>query len=129
MIFLYSAPAFAEYNDWRWDSEIPKHFFIFCPPETVHDPVKIDAAFKKLHCPIKFKKVVEIIGRADHFSPQIIYSLKKGKEPRSKGDDLSRTYRYVLNDGGEVHIWVLPGDLVGTAIRFEKNGKAHLLYK
>ena len=121
---------YADYKNWRWESEIPKHFFIFGPPETVRDSNRIDEAFEKLRGPIKYKKIVRSIGRADHFSPQSIYSLEKGGEPKSKKtDNSSGTYRYLLKDGDELHIWVLPGDLVGTAIRFEKNGKGHLLYK
>jgi len=130
IIILFSGPAFAEYNDWRWETDIPKHFFIFGPPATMHDPSRIDEAFEKIHGPIKYKKIVKIIGRADHFSPQSIYSLKQGGESiLEKTDKSSGTYRYLLKDGGELHIWILTGDYVGTAIRFEKNGKGHLLYK
>jgi hypothetical protein len=130
IVILFSAPVYAEYKDWRWKSDIPTHFFIVGPPETVRDPNRIDEAFEQLHGPIIYKKIVKTIGRADHFSPQSIYSLKQGGESNSeKTDNSSGTYRYLLKDGGELHIWVLPGDFVGTAIRFEKNGKGHLLYK
>jgi hypothetical protein len=130
IVIIFSAPVYAEYNDWHWKSDIPKRLLIFGPPETVRDSNRIDKAFEELHGPIKYKKVVKTIGRTDHFSPQSIYSLKQGGDPNpGKSDNSSGTYRYLLKDGGELHIWVLPGDSVGTAIRFEKNGEGHLLYK
>ena len=130
IIILFSAPVNAGYNDWRWNSEIPKHFLLFGPPETVRESNRIDETFDGFNGPIKYKEIVKTIGRADHFSPQSIYSLEQGGDLNSeKTDNSSGTYRYLLEDGGELHVWVLPGDFVGTAIRFEKNGKGHLLYK
>jgi hypothetical protein len=81
--------VFAEYNDWRWKSDIPKHLFIFGPPETVRDSNRIEEAFDELHGQIKCKKIVKTFGRADHFSTQSIYSLKKGGESNSEKTDNS----------------------------------------
>ena len=130
LIILFSVPAIAEYPEWKWESEMPKHFFIFGPPATERNSDKFEEVFKQFRGPIKYKNIVRNLGRADHYSPQIIYSLKQGVPPNpNQSTGSSGTYRYLLEDGGEVHIWVLPGDIVGTAIRYEKNGSGHLLYK
>lgn len=130
IFLIFCAPAHSDYADWRWQSNLPKHVIFLKIPDPVRDPIKIDQAFEKFRGPIKFKEIIKVIGRPHSFSPQSIYSLKKGGEPKSKKVDyLYGTYRYLLKDGGEAHIWVLPGGNIGTAIRFEKNGKGHLLYK
>ena len=72
------------------------------------------------------QQVLDFLGMPDAFSPQFMYSKTKGTAEKSK---TGGTLRFLLDDGGEVHVWTSDYRGVGLAIRHRKKGYSELLHK
>ncbi|MDB6155158.1 MAG: hypothetical protein JWL90_3611 [Chthoniobacteraceae bacterium] len=117
---LYAANKPAK---WVWSSEIPEQF-----RTTVPRANRIPAAIDALFIPSRptLAQLVTALGQPDGFSRQYMYSFTEGSTmPIEQGG----TLRFLLNDGGELHIQSYDRASVGLAIRYDSKRRGHLLYK
>ena len=71
-------------------------------------------------------KVIAALGRPDGFSRQSLYSLKHGTAEAQKAGG---TLRFLLSEGGELHVRTGDFHLIYEAVRYDKKGHGNLLSK
>lgn len=116
----------AEYAAWTWSQQLPSA--IATPTARAHrSPAEVDPFFLRGGTrPPSVAQALEFLGPPDGFSPQFMYSKIQGSKAPSKSGG---TLRFLLEDGGEVHLWTADFRGVGLAIRYPRQGEAQLLYK
>jgi len=116
----------AEYAKWAWSQQLPTEIIADskCSNRT---PEAVDKffAYGSSHPPA-ISKLLEFLGTPDGFSPQFMYSKTQGSNEHSKRGG---TLRFLLDDGGELHVWTPDFNEIGMAIRHRKKGHSRLLYK
>ena len=112
----------AEHVPWRWARQIPTEVTT-TKPAANRKAQEVDALFKG---GLTVQKVLAQLGQADGFSRQSIHTRKSGSAADARGGG---TLRFLLDNGEELHVW--SGDLthVHLAMRYSRNGKAHLVFK
>ncbi len=130
LIYVFFAtviPSYASAADnakWSWSQELP--------PQVTTEVVAINRTAKAVDTlfdhpnPFLVADILAALGQPDAFSPQAMYSKTKGTAKPSKSGG---TLRFLLSDGGEVHIWTGDFKHVLLAIRYNSKGQGHLLYK
>ncbi|TAK64257.1 hypothetical protein [Methylobacter sp.] len=117
--------AFADYAKWNWNQQLPEQLTTHAVRSN-RTPDAVDAFFYGPHHPPNIQQILDFLGPADAFSRQFMYSRTKGTaEPSKTGG----TLRFLLDDGGEVHVWTPDFRGVGLAVRHRKKGNSELLYK
>jgi hypothetical protein len=115
----------AEYAKWCWSRELPKEVPT-AAPATNCIPTSVDKLFSHDSPPPSIDRVIAALGRPDGFSRQALYSLTQGTaQPQKAGG----TFRFSLNDGGELLIRAGDFHLIYEAIRYDKSGRGNLLAK
>ena len=74
----------------------------------------------------RIREILNFLGQPDGISPQCIYSKAEGSGKASRNGG---TLRFLLDDGGEVHVWTPNYSDIDLAIRYRKKGNSILLYK
>jgi hypothetical protein len=122
---LSPALSVSECAKWSWSRELPSAVAAVVPV-TNRTPAAVDSLFSHGSPPLSIDKVLAKLGRPDGFSPQSLYSLTQGSaQPQKVGG----TLRFLLTDGGELHIRTSDFHLIYEAIRYEKSGRGNLLAK
>lgn len=113
---------------WNWSPQIPAVYTAKPAPRAHRTVAEVEAYFKANRGAPDIQKMIAHFGPPDGVSGQFMNSLSKGSAESSKS---AYTLRFVLDDGGEMHLWDGRGDgsSTGLVIRYEKNGKGHLLWK
>ncbi|MEO6036401.1 MAG: hypothetical protein ABIQ35_14200 [Verrucomicrobiota bacterium] len=118
--------AAADYAKWTWSQQLPTEI----ATHGVHAHRTADAVDKFFHDgpshPPSIPQILDFLGLPDAFSRQFMYSKTQGTRKPSKSGG---TLRFLLDDGGEVHVWTADFRGVGLAIRHRKKGYSQLLYK
>jgi hypothetical protein len=125
-MLLAASGTAAEYAKWTWSQQLPAEV----ATQAVRAHRTAEVVDKFFHDgpthPSSLSQLLEFLGPADGFSPQFMYSKTQGtKEPSKSGG----TLRFLLDDGGEIHVWTSDYRGVGLAIRHHKKGYSELLYK
>ncbi len=113
---------------WNWSPQVPAAYTAK-PSARAHRTVaEVEAYFKANRGAPDIQKLIAHFGPPEGVSGQFMNSLTKGSAEASK---TAYTLRFVLDDGGEMHLWDGKGDgtSTGLVIRYEKGGKGHLLWK
>ena len=123
---LVASGAAADYAKWTWSQQLPAEV----ATQAFRAHRTAEAVDKFFHDgpthPPSIPQLLDFLGPPDGFSPQFMYSKTQGtKEPSKTGG----TLRFLLDDGGEVHVWTANYSGVGLAIRHRKKGYSELLYK
>lgn len=116
------------YAAWSWRTNLPPEIRVAVAP-TNRTAAAVDKLFKERpdnRKPPQMAFVFASLGRPDAFSQQCMYSRRQGTKQPSRGGG---TVRFLLSDGGEVHVWSFDFTSVGLAIRYDAKGKGELLYK
>jgi hypothetical protein len=123
--FIVTSDAIADYAKWTWSQQLPTQ--LACKSERSNrTPDAVDKFFHGPPHQPSIQQVLNFLRLPDGFSPQFMYSKTKGTSEPSKAGG---TLRFLLDDGGEVHIWTTDYRGIGLAIRHRKQGKSELLYK
>lgn len=125
--FVSGAGA-VETAKWNWSPQVPAAYTAK-PSARAHRTVaEVEAYFKANRGAPDIQKLIAHFGPPEGVSGQFMNSLTKGSAEASK---TAYTLRFVLDDGGEMHLWDGKGDgtSTGLVIRYEKGGKGHLLWK
>lgn len=122
---LSPALSASEYAKWSWSRELPSAVAAVSPA-TNRTPAAVDSLFKHGSPPPSIDKVLFKLGRPDGFSRQSLYSLAQGS---AKPQKVGGTLRFLLTDGGELHIRTGDFHLIYEAIRYDKSGSGDLLTK
>ncbi|WP_009964413.1 hypothetical protein [Verrucomicrobium spinosum] len=125
--FVSGAGA-VETAKWNWSPEIPAAYTAKSSARAHRTVAAIEAYFKENQGAPDIQKMIAHFGTPDGVSSQFMNSLTKGTAETSKS---AYTLRFVLDDGGEMHLWDGKGDGTrpGLVIRYEEGGKGHLLWK
>jgi hypothetical protein len=111
---------------WVWTTEIPAVFAAPGTPRAHRTADDADAYFKANPARPNIQTMIAHFGTPDGVSRQVMNSLTKGSA-RFLPDGY--TLRFLLDDGGEMHLWSAGQHLGSLVIRYEKSGKGHLLWK
>lgn len=110
---------------WLWSEKIPAAFTATSSPRAHLAAAEVEAYFKASPAQPKIQAVIDHFGPPDGVSRQVPNSLTKGSA-RFLPD--GHTLRFLLDDGGEMHLWSAGQYLAGLVIRYEKDGKGHFLW-
>ena len=122
---IVASDALADYAKWTWSQQLPTQLATESKRSN-RTPDAVDKFFHGPPHPPSIQQVLDFLGLPDGFSPQFMYSKTKGtSEPSKTGG----TLRFLLDDGGEVHVWTSDYRGVGLTIRHRKKGNSELLYK
>ncbi len=110
---------------WSWSQQIPSQLATRSGRAN-RTPDAVDKFFRGPPLPPSLQQILDFLGPPDGFSPQLMYSKTEGS---TKPSITGGTLRFLLNDGGEVHVWTPDYHGVGFAIRHRKKGYSELLYK
>ena len=124
-VFLMMSDAAADYAMWTWSQHLPNE--IATDSARAHRTAEaVDNYFRTGVAPLSVPKLLDFLGPPDGFSEQFIYSKTQGsKEPSKHGG----TLRFLLDNGGEVHVWTHDFRQIGYAFRHPKKGDSKILYK
>ncbi|WP_211325706.1 hypothetical protein [Roseimicrobium gellanilyticum] len=86
----------------------------------------MDKLFRGPPRPPSIQEILDALGPPEGFSPQLIHSKTEGTGRSSRAGG---TLRFLLVDGGEVHVWTSDYSRVGFAVRHRRKGRSVILYK
>ncbi|WP_050030116.1 hypothetical protein [Verrucomicrobium sp. BvORR034] len=116
----------AETAKWDWSAPIPVEYTTKPSPRAHRTVAEVEAYFKANPGQPKLQSLMDHFGPPDAVSRQFMNSQTKGSAGLSKD---GYTLRFLLDDGGEVHVWAPEKFSPNLVIRYEKGGKGHLLWK
>ena len=123
--FVVASPS-AKPSPWVWSQDFPACVQVTNPSahRTVED---VDRFFAARHT---VAEVLVLLGRPDAWSPQLFHTRTLASGPREPGvQPQAGTLRFLLIDGGEVHLWFCDCSTVCMVFRYTKNGQFNLLWK
>ena len=125
LLALSTGNAVANYARWTWAQRLPAQLTTNTK-RSKRTPEAVDRFFHGPPYPPSVQQVLDFLGLPDGFSSQFMYSKTEGTAKPSRAGG---TLRFLLDDGGEVHVWTPDYHVVGLAIRHRKTGGSELLYK
>jgi len=121
-----AAAAGGDYAAWTWSKELPTQLSTGSARAN-RTSEAVDKFFRQT--PISepsIQRILDFSGMPEAFSPQFMYSRTQGSaKPGKEGG----TLRFLLDDGGEFHVFTSNYHGVGLALRHRKKGDSVLLYK
>jgi hypothetical protein len=117
--------ANVEYVPWNWTS-VPSALVQADSVRANRTPAAVDSFFHRpLGRALLTNEVVSFFGPADGFSAQYVHTKALGSAQLSS---TGGTLRFLLDDGGEVHVWTGNLTHVHMVLRFT-DSDVHLVYK
>lgn len=125
---LFAVARAGDYSSWSWSADLPQGVDV-STASTNRTSAAVDRLFKDRPDKTKQPQLALILaglGRPEAFSRQQMYSRTQGTSQPSRNGG---TLRFLLSDGGEVHVMTYDFTTVGFAVRWDVKGKGKLLYK
>lgn len=120
-----ASDALAGNAKWAWSQQIPGQLKTESGRGN-RTPDAVDKLFRGPPRPPGIKDILDVLGLPEGFSPQLIHSRTEGTGGSSRAGG---TLRFLLADGGELHVWTADFSSVGLAIRHRKKGRSVVLFK
>ena len=129
LVMCLSSPTYAASTPWSWSRSLPSLLETKLAPSN-RTATAFEQFFRRQPGQRRISEVLTTFGRPEGYSPQFIHSKTMAAEPRIDPPEVrTGTMRYLLEDGGEVHVHFCNPTDVCEVLRFTKTGRAYLLYK
>jgi hypothetical protein len=120
---LAASSSPADHATWLWSSDLPKELRVVRVRPTGRAPAAVDRLFEQR---VTLPRILQALGPPDAFGRQGIHSRTDGTAADLPSGG---TLRFLLSDGGELHVSTSDFAGVTEAIRWSRTGKGKLLAK